>query len=178
MIRFIVGPGDELVPDVSGRLPGRGMWVTASRDALETATGRKQFARSAKMPVKIPAGLADQVENLLKVRCLDFLGMARRAGDLVMGLFKVEQAIEAPKGRPAAALILASDAKNEGRRKTAKLSGGLPVIDLFSGPELDLALGKVNVVHAALIDGGLARIILDETARLSGFHSETEDTLR
>jgi predicted RNA-binding protein YlxR (DUF448 family) len=178
MIRFVVGPDDQVVTDIAGRLPGRGMWVTATRDALQAAVKRKQFAHSAKAKVTVPEEIVDQVEALLTARCLDLLGMGRRAGNLVSGLFQVEKAMGAPKGRHVAALVLASDAKKDGRRRAGKMANGIPVITLFSGPELDLALGKVNVVHAALIEGGLARAILDETARLAGFRNETDVMLK
>ena len=85
LLRFVVGPDDVLVPDVAGRLPGRGLWLTARRDMMEVARSKKLFARAARCAVRAPDGLADQVEALLARRCLELIGLARRAEAAVAG---------------------------------------------------------------------------------------------
>ena len=168
MVRFVLGPQQVVVPDVAGRLPGRGMWVTASRTAIEQAA-RGGFAKSAKASVKAPDGLADQVEALLIRRALNVLGLAKRAGEVVTGFDRVFEAIAA--GR-VAVLVQAVDASESGRAKLAakaRAMGGVARVDCFSVAELGLALGQENVVHAAVAPGGLARRLLDDTARLHGF---------
>ena len=93
LIRFVVGPDGQAVPDLARKLPGRGIWVAADRASVEAAARKNLFARSAKAPLKAPAGLADQVAALLRARLLNALGLARRAGDLTSGFEKVTSAI-------------------------------------------------------------------------------------
>lgn len=168
MVRFVVGPDQTVVPDIAGRLPGRGIWVTASREAIERAA-RGGFAKSAKASVKVPAGLADQVEVLLLRRALNVLGLAKRAGEVATGFDRVMEALAA--GR-VAVLVQAADASALGRAKLsakARAMGEVAQVDCFTVVELGLALGQENVVHAAVASGGLARRLLDDTARLHGF---------
>jgi len=170
MVRFVLDPDGNLVADVAGRLPGHGLWVTAERSAVERAA-KGAFAKAARTSVKVPAGLADRVEALLLRRVLDLLGLAKRAGELVLGFDRVAEALDA--GR-VAALVQAEDASPLGRAKLAakaRVLGRVPEIDCLSVAELGLALGRENVVHAALAPGGLARRLLDETVRLRGFRS-------
>ena len=174
LIRFVAGPGGVVTPDVARRLPGRGMWVSARREAVDLATKRGAFARSAKTKLIAPADLSDQVERLLHRRLLDGLGLARRAGDLTYGFDKVEAAIMA--GRTAW-LIEASDSAADGRRKmnqavdrvhrdrgvSPKRSG------VFSGEELSLALGQGHVIHGAFLVGRGAKGWTEDVERLAGF---------
>jgi len=166
MVRFVVGPDDTVWPDVRGELPGRGFWVSASRDAIRQATERKAFARAAKQAVTVPADLADQVERLLARRALDWLGLARGGGQVRAGYEKVREKLE--QGR-VAVLVQARDGSSAQRQKVAGLGRGLPLVELFDGAELSLALGRENVVHAALSGGPLADRFLGESARLAGF---------
>lgn len=166
MVRFVVGPDDAVWPDVRGELPGRGLWVSASRAAITQAVERKAFARAAKQAVTVPAGLADQVERLLARRALDWLGLARGGGQVRAGYEKVREKLE--QGR-VAVLVQARDGSPAQRQKVAGLARGLPIIELFDGEELSLALGRENVVHAALSAGPLADRFLGESARLAGF---------
>ena len=171
MVRFVVGPEGSVVPDVAGRLPGRGLWVTASREAVERAM-RGGFAKAARAGVKVPAGLADTVADLLLRRVIDTLGLARRAGVVETGFDRVGEALDS--GR-VAVLVQASDASTLGRRKLAakaQARGGeakVAEIDCLTLAELGLALGRENVVHAAVAPGGLAQRLLDDAARLYGF---------
>jgi len=171
LIRFVVGPEAMLVPDIAGDLPGRGLWVGASRDILALAVRRQAFARAARRPVVVPADLIDRVAALLARHGLDLLGLARRAGQAVAGFEKVREALAA--GR-VAALLAASDGAADGRQKLRRMAGELPLIACFSSAELSLALGRENVIHAALTPGRLTDRCLVEAARLAGFRQPPE----
>jgi hypothetical protein len=172
LVRFVVGPEVRLVPDVAGKLPGRGLWVTASKAAVERAVAKKLFQRAARCQVVVEADLADRVEQLLAARCLELLGLARRAGELVLGYEKVAALARAGK---AAVLLAACDAAPGGRAKIQARARGVPTVELFAGGELSLALGRHNVVHAALCRGGLADRFRSEAVRLAGFRAERDD---
>lgn len=172
LVRFVVGPDDRIVTDVVGDLPGRGLWLTAARAIVDKAVAKGAFARVARRPVIVPTDLADQVDRLLARRCLDFLGFARRAGQVVAGFEKVREWLETGK---VAVLVEARDGGADGRAKLARLGRGLPVVALFTSAELSLALGRENVVHAAVAPGRLAERFLAETARLSGFRPAGSD---
>jgi len=170
MVRFVAAPDGQLVPDIAGSLPGRGIWVSAERSAVDTAQRKHLFARAARQPLELPDDLARQVEELLARSCLNLLGLARRAGEIVTGYQQVAAAIAAGE---VAVVLTASDAQRHGKQKIAAKSKGYevpaPVIGLFDGEELSLALGRENVVHAALRPGGLAKRFRAECARLAGF---------
>ena len=170
LVRFVAGPEGVVVPDVARKLPGRGMWVEADRALVEQAARKGAFARSAKAPLKAPADLADQVEALLRRRLLQALGLARRSGELISGFDRVSEALSK---RPVAWLIEAAEGSADGRRKLLSLArkqASPPgLIGVFSGAELDLALGLENVIHLALLAGrGADRWTID-VQRLSGF---------
>jgi len=173
MVRFVVGPEARIVPDVAGKLPGRGIWVSASRSALERAISKRLFARAAKAPVLVDPDLARQVETLLAQRCLEYLGLARRAGLAVAGFEKVRERLQ--RGG-VAVLLAAADGAADGRLRLRRLAPDIPLVELLTGEELSLALGRENVVHAALAPGGLAKRFLAETARLTGFRSAVSAT--
>lgn len=167
MIRFVIGPDREVVPDLKRRLPGRGVWVTATRAAVAEAVNRRAFARGFKAEVRAAPDLADLVERLLERSVFDALGIVRKAGRVVAGFARVERALAT---EPVVALLHAADAGREGARKLAaaarsrlgEKAGDLMVVDGFTAAQLDLALGRPNVVHAALLagsasDGFLAR---------------------
>jgi len=165
MIRFVVGPEDRIVPDVEGRLPGRGLWLSASRDMIETATSKRLFAKAARQNVTVPVDLADTVADLLRRRCLNHLGLARRAGLVVAGAEKVKAQIA--EGRTAA-LIEAADGSLQERRKFLAMAPDAPVVNAFTSAELGAALGRDAVVHAVLSPGRLASVLIEETARYIG----------
>jgi predicted RNA-binding protein YlxR (DUF448 family) len=167
MIRFVIGPDGEVVPDLKRRLPGRGVWVTATRVAVAEAVKRRAFGRGFKAEVRVAPDLADAVERLLERAVLDALGIARKAGRAVAGFARIERALAS---EPVVALLHAADAGREGARKLAaaarnrlgEKAGGVAVVERFTVAQLDLALGRPNVVHAALLagtasDGFLAR---------------------
>jgi uncharacterized protein len=174
MIRFVVGPDDVIVPDLKCRLPGRGVWVTATRDALAGAVKRNSFARGFKRPVHPSADLVVLTDGLLERAALGSLAMARKAGLIETGFARVEAAIA---GRDIAALIHAADAASDGVRKLAATARhrlaedavSLPVVTAFSSAQLDLALGRSNVIHAALLPGPASEAFLARCRNLLRF---------
>ena len=170
LIRFVAAPDGGVAPDLGRKLPGRGMWVEASRPALEAAVKKNAFARSAKAPLKPAAELPDLVERLLRRRCLEQLGLARREGVLISGFEKTLAAIKAGK---AAWLVEASDGAADGRRKllvaAARTSSPPAVCGAFAAEELGLALGLENVIHLALLAGRRAERWTEEVRKLDGF---------
>ena len=174
LIRLVVDPEGQLVPDVAERLPGRGVWVGADRRQLQEAIARGQLARQASRSLKrtiradaVPADLADRIDALMAQRCLSRLGMELKAGRLVTGFEKVRSGLA--RGR-FGVLIQASDAMPAGRAKLAgSIPAGLPVIDLFCRDQLGLALGRENVVHAAVNSGGAAERLVAEAERLAAY---------
>lgn len=170
LIRFVPGPDGEVVPDLGRKLPGRGLWVEASRQAVDVASKKGLFARAAKAAVKAPADLSDRIEALLARRCLDQLGLARREGVLISGFEKCHQALKS--GR-AAWLIEASDGSEDGRSKllgaVEKSESGVQVCGVFSSSDLGLALGLENAIHHVLPVGRRAERWAFEARRLAGF---------
>ncbi|HLK25537.1 MAG TPA: RNA-binding protein [Caulobacteraceae bacterium] len=169
LVRFVAGPDGAIVPDVARKLPGRGVWVAATRAAVEAAAARS-LPRAAKARAGTGKALADQVEALLAKRVLDGLGLARRAGDLIFGFEKVRAAIAA--GRTAW-LVEASDGAPDGRDKLlalARRQAAPPkLLAAFTAGELGLALGLENVVHLAFLAGRGAERWTIDVQRLSGF---------
>jgi predicted RNA-binding protein YlxR (DUF448 family) len=177
----VVGPDGDAVPDLKRKLPGRGIWITATRAALDEAVKRNVFARGFKQDVRVAADLAAQAEQMLERSALDALAIAGKGGRLVTGFAKVEAAIAQEN---IEALIHASDAADDGTRK---LNAGLAalqrkmaekpretaIIDLFSGGQLDLALNRPNVVHAALLGGPGSETFLARVARLQRFRNSS-----
>jgi uncharacterized protein len=168
LLRFVVGPDGEIVPDVAARLPGRGLWLTPRRDMVERAVAKRLFARAARRPLEVPSGLADRIEALLAARCRDGLGLARRAGLAVGGFEKVREAVLA--GR-AAVLFEAIDAAAGGRRKMGALGRGLPIVIALTAAELGAAFGREQVVHAAVRAGALGVRLLADATKLAGFRA-------
>jgi hypothetical protein len=158
MIRFVVGPDRAVVPDLKRKLPGRGVWVTATRDCLAKAAKRNAFAHAFGSDAKVAADLPDVVQGLLERALLDALAIARKAGEAVTGHAKVEAATESGA---AVAYLQALDASPEGVRQImAAIRRGQPadaanvvVIRAFTSAQLDLALARPNVIHAALLAG-------------------------
>ncbi|MDP6873857.1 MAG: RNA-binding protein [Alphaproteobacteria bacterium] len=175
LLRFVVGPEGDICFDLGRELPGRGIWVSGRRELLERAVKKRLFARAARQAVAVAEDLPDQVEAIMRRRTLALLGLARRAGQLTLGYEKVRALLLAD---PSAIVVSARDASPRGREKllggtgasdAGVASGGRIVIDLFDVDELSLALGRENVVHAALRVGGLADRFLAECRRLKDF---------
>jgi uncharacterized protein len=170
LIRFVAGPGGIVTPDLSRKLPGRGLWVAADRASVTAAAKKGLFARAAKTALTASPDLASGVEALLRRRLLSALGLARKAGELTSGFEKVLASVGAGK---AAFLIEASDGAADGRRKILAAARRSPrppgLIGLFTGGELSLALGGENVIHTAFLAGRGADRWTNDVQRLSGF---------
>lgn len=190
LIRFVRAPDGAIVPDLAGRLPGRGVWVSCTRDAVATAVRNNAFARSLKAAVNVPADLDALLEALMVRRTADALSLAVKAGQVVTGFTKVEIAIA--RGQ-LGVLMHASDAATDGRGKLdRKLAGvlaaareaaaggdprgGVPIVDVLSTAEMSLATGRSNVVHAALMKGGAAWNFTKEAERLRRYRSNAGST--
>jgi uncharacterized protein len=176
LIRFVLAPDGSIVPDLGRRLPGRGVWVEARRDKVAAAVRGRVFARSLRRPVIVADDLPYQVERLMARRLGEAISLARKAGLLVVGFAKVDELIARGK---AVLLIHAADAGKDGvaklSRKLEALVGcqratDVTVIDL-TGQQLDLAIGRSNVVHAAASAGGASSRILQEAGRLRRYRS-------
>ena len=168
LIRFVVSPDGTVVPDLAGKLPGRGIWVSAERAALERAVQRKLFARAAKQAVAVPEGLVDAVETGLARRVTDLISLARKAGDAVTGYEKVRAWLD--EGR-AQVLIQAADGSERGKTKLRLPAGDGPTIGCLTAGELGLSFGRERAIHAALGGGGLTARIVEDAGRLSGLRA-------
>jgi hypothetical protein len=174
LIRFVAAPDGAVVPDLRRRLPGRGVWVTADAESVRTAERKRLFSRGFGEEVKVEPGLADRVTGLLREASLSALSLARKAGALVTGFTKVESALASGE---VVALIHAAEAGGDGvaklesaaRRRLGTAAGDLPVIRIFDGGELDLAIGRTNVIHAALLAGPAGDNALSRVRALADF---------
>ena len=177
LIRFVIGPDGGVVPDLKRRLPGRGVWVTATRENVDEAVRRNAFARSFKQAVHAPADLAALTEQLLEKSVLDALSIAHKAGMVEIGFARVEDSLVK---HDIAALIHASEASGEGIRKLAGAvrrrygdAPGPPIIAALASAQLDLALGRSNVIHAALLAGPAGEAVLARVDTHQRFRGET-----
>ena len=167
LIRFVMTPDGVVVADLKRKLPGRGMWVTASHKAVAEAAKKNMFARGFKRAVKPQPTLADDTEQLLVRGAMDALAMAAKAGQAVAGFSKVENALNQ---RQAALLLHASDGAVDGIRKLDGLARQsvadderakeIPVLTALTSEQLDLALGRSNVIHAAVLAGPASKSFL------------------
>ena len=173
LIRFVIRPDGQVVPDIKSKLPGRGVWVTATRDTLADAIKRNAFARGFKRAIGLPADLAVQTEQLLERSALDALAMAGKAGLVAAGFAKAASALER---EDVLALLHAAEASPEGVRKLDAMARHrpgprLPVIEFLSSAHLDLALNRPNVVHAALLAGPTSDTFLSRSRRLERYRT-------
>jgi hypothetical protein len=173
LVRFVIDPQARVVPDVAAKLPGRGMWVSADRATLERAVAKGHFSRAAKTSVTVTNDIVNRVEKLLVERMCSDLGLARRAGQLILGFENVARALAS--AFPPALLIEASDGANDGRRKLLGMAknAAMTVIDQLTRAEMSLALGRENVVHAALKSGRLSVRLAADAGRLAGFRGRS-----
>jgi predicted RNA-binding protein YlxR (DUF448 family) len=166
LMRFVAGPDDIVVPDLDGRLPGRGLWLTGRRDIVAEACAKRAFARGARRnvtPMTGPSGetLEAFVEAELLRRAEAALSMARKAGAFVSGFEKVRAALaglEAQAG-DAAVLICARDAGADGREKLDRLAGhagALVRVGIFDAGTLGRIAGRERTVHALVLPGPAA----------------------
>jgi predicted RNA-binding protein YlxR (DUF448 family) len=170
LIRFVPGPEGQVIPDLGRKLPGRGMWAAATREAVTVAAKKNLFSRSAKARLSAAPDLPDQVESLLLSRLLSSLGLARRAGALTCGFEAVREALASGRVRH---LVEAIDGAPDGRRKVLALVRKSPqpvaLVGVFSQADLSLALGLENVVHTALLTGRSTERWAVDVERLAGF---------
>ena len=171
LLRFVLAPDGHVVPDVEAKLPGRGFWLRAERDILAQAAAKRLFAKAAKAPIMVDSDLAERAGARLVERVLAYLGLARRAGELLLGFDQIDRALRSSD--PPAVVVEAVEAAPDGRRKlqaAAMAGGSVPfVIGALTNAELSLALGRENVVHAALKPGRIAERLIFEATRLDGF---------
>ena len=166
LIRFVLDNEGGVVPDVAEKLPGRGMWVSCSKDALSTAIKKNSFASSAKQPVTIREDIEELIAELLYQRMLHSLSLNRRGGNVVSGFEKVRDQIK--KGN-AVALLHASDAAEDGQRKLQSKENIL-VCDAINREDLSRVMGGENVVHVAVLGGEGAKDFMLQCRRFTGFH--------
>ena len=164
LIRFVVGPESQLVPDILGKLPGRGIYVAADRTALELAVRKNLFSRSAKLQVKLPDELVVEVEAQLARRVVDLISLQRKAGKAVAGYEKVKSWLQTEE---AEVLIQAVDGSGRGKSKLSTPHFG-HYIGWLTADELGLAFGRQTVIHGALASGGLTQRVVEEAQRLKG----------
>ncbi len=177
LIRFVVGPDNQIYPDLEEKLPGRGFWLSAERDMVNTASSKQLFKKAARCDVHVSATLADELEALLVQRCLNRIALARRAGQAVGGYDRVSEKLRQPKGRWRNGIVLAAhDGATDGRQKIRRLAKELEIISLFSAKELGGAIGSERTVHLIIESGGLARTLKRDARRLAGFRPGYEET--
>ncbi|MBK1664676.1 hypothetical protein CKO38_13060 [Rhodospirillum rubrum] len=164
MLRFVVAPDGLVVPDLDARLPGRGLWLSPGRDVVETAAAKGVFARAAKRAVVLPPDLAERVDRLLEERCIDLVGLARKAGQAVAGFEKVKSWVHT--GR-AGMVLEAWDGSEGGRAKLGAETWGMPVFRAMDRLALGRAFAREQAVHAAVEPGGLARRLEADLIRLA-----------
>ena len=179
LIRFVLDPRGQVVPDLKRVLPGRGVWVTASKEIVAAAEKdrRKVFGRGFKMEAGVEPGLSERVEGLLERSALQAFSMSRKAGEVVTGFSKVEAALLRDT---VVGLVHATDAAEDGVRKLAALAAklqeptnGCQIVRLFDSAQLDLALGRSNVIHAALLAGQASENFLARVRALEQFRRYT-----
>jgi uncharacterized protein len=182
LIRFVVSPQGQVVPDLKRKLPGRGMWVSASRQTVAEAARRNQFSKGFKRELRASPTLAADTEALLVRSVIEALAMTAKAGQVVSGFSKVEGAIQQ---RQVQALIHASDGAADGIRKLDGLirpnagdrqeSPEIPVVTVLTSEQLDLALGRSNVIHAALLAGPASKTFLSRSQILVRYRMADDD---
>lgn len=170
LIRFAIGPDGQVVPDISEKLPGRGMWVSADRAALDQAAAKNLFSRAAKQPVTGAAEAVAMVEPLIARRVTDLISLARKSGAAVAGYEKVKDWLIKDV---AEVLIQSSDGSERGKSKLSTPYGG-SFIGWLTSDELGLAFGRQTVIHCALASGGLCTSIVNEANRLRGLRGWDE----
>jgi predicted RNA-binding protein YlxR (DUF448 family) len=178
MIRFVLSPEGEAIPDLRRKLPGRGVWVTACAAAVDEAIRRRAFDRSFRRAVQADADMAVHVDSLLEADALQLLALANKAGAVIAGAVKILVAIAE---RDLAALVHARDAGRDGvakldrglRQRYGKRAQSMLFADLFTSTQLDLALGRTNVIHAALIAVPAGKAFLKRVRRLAVYRGHS-----
>jgi predicted RNA-binding protein YlxR (DUF448 family) len=186
LIRFVVSPQGEVIADLKRKLPGRGLWVSASRQAVAEAVRRNQFSKGFKRDVRATATLAADTEALMVRGVIEALAMTAKAGQVVSGFSKVEGALQQGQGQNSvSALIHASDGAPDGIRKLDAIlrqnagnrdeSREFPVVTALTSEQLDLALGRSNVIHAAVLAGPASKTFLSRSQILVRYRMADDD---
>jgi uncharacterized protein len=177
MIRFVVGPDRAVVPDLAATLPGRGIWLSARGDVLETARAQgglgRAFARAARGPVTVPPDLSALLEAALVRRISELLGLARRAGQAVAGFDKAREWLRTGRAR---LILQASD--GSGAERARFLSGAadsVTALEPLPAAALGRVFGRDHVVHIAIAPGRLGERLALEAIRLRGLRSRGPD---
>ena len=168
LIRFVIGPDGQVVPDVVGKLPGRGIYVSSTRSALEAASGKGVFSRAAKQQVTVPDGLVDEVERQVSRRVIELISLARKSGDAVAGYEKVKDFLYRDDAK---VLLQAEDGSSRGKSKLSTPHRG-HYIGWLTADELGAAFGRQTVIHGALASGGLTQRVVEEANRLRGLREK------
>jgi uncharacterized protein len=188
LIRFVVSPHGEVVPDIKRKLPGRGLWLSASRQVVAEAVRRHQFAKGFKRDVRVAPTLAADTERLLANSVVEALAVAAKAGQVISGFAKVEALLRSDRGHSGvAALIHASDGAADGIRKldglarqnegNKRATAEFPIIAALTSTELDLALSRANVIHAALLAGPASKTFLSRSLILVRYRLADNDKI-
>jgi predicted RNA-binding protein YlxR (DUF448 family) len=182
LIRFVVAPSGEVIPDLKRKLPGRGLWISASRQAVAEAIRRNHFSRGFKRAVRVAPALVADTEVLLARGAIEALAVVAKAGQVISGFSKVEDAVSR---RLAVAVIHAADGAADGIRKLDAIvrqnaginpeSNQIPVVTALTSEQLDLALGRSNVIHAALLAGAASRTFLSRSHTLVRYRMADDD---
>ena len=168
LIRFVLGPDNQVFADVMGKLPGRGCYVSSTRAALDQAVKKKLFARGFKTQVTVAEGLVEDVERQIVRRLVDLISLARKSGDAVGGYEKVKDWLAKEEAR---VLIQAADGSGRGKSKLSTPHRG-KYIGCLTADELGMAFGRETVIHAALASGGLSQRVVEEAQRLQGLREK------
>jgi predicted RNA-binding protein YlxR (DUF448 family) len=182
LIRFVVAPSGEVIADLKRKLPGRGLWISASHRAVAEAVRRNQFGKGFKRDVRVSPTLPADTEQLLVRGAVEALAMAAKAGQVVAGFAKVEGVLQQHQ---AVALIHAADGAADGIRKLDAIvrqntgnpeeSREIPVVGVLTSEQLDLALGRSNVIHAALLAGSAGKTFLSRSQILVRYRMADDD---
>jgi hypothetical protein len=198
LIRFVVSPQSEVIPDLKRKLPGRGLWISASHQVIAEAIRRNQFGKGFKRDVRVAPTLAADTEALLVRGAIEALAITAKAGQVISGFAKVEDALrqgqaknsgsgsaKGPINASVQALIHASDGAADGIRKLDAIvrqnaanddeSHQFPIVTALTSEQLDLALGRSNVIHAALLAGPASRTFLSRSQILVRYRMADDD---
>lgn len=180
LIRFVLDPDGVVTPDLAEKLPGRGAWVAARREAIDLAVKKRLFNRGFKAQAVAPEGMSDQIEWLLTRRASESVSLCRKAGAAVAGFEKVKDLLlkavwDGPEDAERAQgviLVQAFDGSMDGRRKLSRMVPPEAVLTPLSGSELGLAFGRPCVIHAALVEGGATKRAIRDLLRLAVFRAD------
>lgn len=172
LIRFVLSPDGVVTPDIAGKLPGRGFYVTGVRSVIEKAINKGLFSRGAKAPAKTPDGLADLIDDLLVKKVIDTLSIAKKSGRISIGFDNTKSALVSEKAKY---LIQANDGSTDQKAKLRAPEGTNRLISVLKGSEMGLAFGREHVIHAALTAGGASDQVVAHAARLALYREEQSD---